>query len=284
MRHRLHVRVGPIGFRIGSVWRRPIEQLAMLYAGYPAAEVPDFTVRLAPPSAWRRVVRPTVALAGDLTLPEAAPLPLAQAVLAAEMAMNLQVALGHRRHLLLHAAAVERDGRAIIITGESGAGKSTLATMLATQGWRFMADEFVLIDPVLGEVHPFPRPISLKNAAIAAVAARCPDRRFGPLLTATPKGTVRHLAPDARAVAAMDRAARPAMILFPRFGAAPAWRTVGAGEAFVRLTQSSTNYVALGEAGFDRMTRLARDLPRIAIDYPDTDAAIELVEGLWRAL
>jgi hypothetical protein len=104
------------------------------------------------------------------------------------------------------------------------------------------------------------------------------------LLTATPKGTVRHLAPDARAVAAMDRAARPAMILFPRFGAAPAWRAVGAGEAFVRLTQSSTNYVALGEAGFDRMTRLARDLPRIAIDYPDTDAAIELVEGLWRAL
>ncbi|KAK0358481.1 hypothetical protein LTR94_035283, partial [Friedmanniomyces endolithicus] len=115
------------------------------------------------------------------------------------MGMNLQVALGHRRHLLLHAAAVERGGRAIVMTGESGAGKSTLATLLGARGWRFMGDEFVLLDPATGMIHAFPRLVSLKNRAIAAVAAALPDARFGPLLTGTPKGDIRHLVPDARA-------------------------------------------------------------------------------------
>ena len=53
--------------------------------------------------------------------------------------MNLQVALGHRRHLLLHAAAVERGGRAIVMTGESGAGKSTLLRMI--KGELYAGDE-----------------------------------------------------------------------------------------------------------------------------------------------
>ena len=284
MRHSLSFRVGPIGFRIGSAWAGPIATLAQLYAGYPAVEIPDATVRLAPPRPWRRVLRPAVALAGDHMLPDAAPLPLRHALLAAEMAMNLQVALGHRRHLLLHASAVERDGRAIVMTGESGAGKSTLATLLGARGWRFMGDEFVLLDPVTGWLRAFPRLVSLKNEAIAEVARRIPDARFGPLLRGTPKGDIRHLVPDAAAVAAMDVPASPVLLLFPRFGAASAVRGVGAGEAFVRLTQASTNYVALGEPGFDALTRFARDVPRVAIDYPDTDAALAQVEALWRAL
>jgi hypothetical protein len=57
---------------------------------------------------------------------------------------------------------------------------------------------------------------------------------------------------------------------------------VGQAETFMRLTQASTNYVALGGAGFDALTGLVTKTPAAAIDYPDTDAAIELVETLWR--
>ncbi|MGY6512292.1 hypothetical protein ACXIUH_25465, partial [Vibrio parahaemolyticus] len=71
--------------------------------------------------------------------------------------MNLQMALAQRRYLLLHASAVERDGRALLMTGESGAGKSTLAALLMTHGWRLMGDEFALLDPATGLVHAFPR-------------------------------------------------------------------------------------------------------------------------------
>lgn len=282
MRHVFTVRVGPIGFRIGSDWRAPIRQLSDLYRDYPALDdVPDFTVRLGATRPWRRWVRPSVALAGDYAIPDAAPLPLAQGLLAAEMAMNLQVALGQRRFLLLHASAVARDGQAIVMTGESGSGKSTLAALLQRRGWRLLADEFVLVDPASGLVHPFPRPVSLKNAAIAVAQAALPDARFGPLMTGTPKGDIRHLVPDADALARMDEPARPVLLLFPRFGEASETRPVGAGEAFVRLTQASTNYVGLGERGFDALTRLVRGVTRAAIDYPDTDAAASLIEQLW---
>ena len=131
MKYRFDVRVGPIAYRIGSDWRAPIETLGQLYRDYPLSEgVADYTVRLEAPRPWRRWLRPQVAIAGDFTLPEALPLPLEHGLLAAEMGMNLQLALGERRFLLLHAASVERDGRALILTGESGAGKSTLAALL----------------------------------------------------------------------------------------------------------------------------------------------------------
>ena len=286
MRHAHLLRIGPVGFRIGSDWRAPITALRTLYADYPAPDdgIADFTVRLFAARPWRRVVRPSVMIGGDYVLPEAAPLPLAQGLLAAEMGMNLQMALGQRRYLLLHAAVVERDGRAVLMTGESGAGKSTLAALLTTRGWRLMGDEFALIDPATGLVHAFPRLVSLKNAAIGVVERALPDARFGPLLNGTPKGAIRHLVPDAAAIAAMDRPATPALLLFPRFGAAPAMRPVGASEVFVRLTQASTNYVVMGEAGFAALTALVAAIPARAIDYPDTDSAIDAVERLWRAL
>jgi HprK-related kinase A len=281
--HRLELRVGPVSFRIGSAWRRPLDQLSRLYAGYPPAEAPcDFTVRLEPARPWRRFVRPAVAIAGDYWLPDTAPLPLSLGLLAGEMGMNLQVALGQRRYLLLHAAAVERDGRALLMTGLSGAGKSTLAALLGERGWRFMGDEFALLGLDDGLLHPFPRAVSLKNDALSLFAGLAAER-LGPRLEGTPKGTIRHLRPNAEAIARMDEPAAPALILFPRFesGLEPAVRGVGAAEVFVRLTQASTNYVALAERGFAALTRLVASVPGCAIDYASGDQAIELVEHLW---
>jgi len=285
VKHAVSLRIGPIGFRIGSDWRAPIDQLRSLYRDYPQPHdgVADYTVRLFARRPWRRWIRPSVEIGGDYMLPEAAPLPLRQGLLAAEMAMNLQMALGARRYLLLHASAVERDGRAVLMTGISGAGKSTLATLLAARGWRFMGDEFALLDPQTGLVHAFPRLISLKNEAIAAAQAAWPNARMGPLLASTPKGDIRHMVPDARAIAAMDVPATPALLLFPRYGFAAAVRPVPPAEAFVRMTQASTNYVALGEPGFAALTALIARIPSIAIDYPDGDSAVAQVEALCAA-
>ncbi|RYY23510.1 MAG: HprK-related kinase A [Sphingomonadales bacterium] len=280
MRHVTSLRIGPVGFRIGCDWRAPIAALDDLYRDYPKPQVPDFNVHLFAARPWRKFVRPSVHIGGDFVIPDAAPLPLAQGLLAAEMGMNLQMALGQRGYLLLHASGVERDGRAVLMTGISGAGKSTLAALLMARGWRLMGDEFILIDPATGMAHAFPRLISLKNEAIPVVEGLLPNARFGPRLEGTPKGTLRHVVPDARAIAAMGEAATPSLILFPRFGFEPAERPVPPSEAFVRLTQSSTNYVNLAERGFTALTRLVREVPSLAIDYPDTETAMEMVERL----
>lgn len=283
MRHRTRIAVGPVQFRIGSDWAAPIAALKSLYAGYPCdkARPADATVRLFAARPWRRWLRPSVHIGGDFIVPDALPLPLSMGLLAAEMGMNLQVALGWRRHLLLHASAVAKDGRAVVLSGESGSGKSTLAALLGEGDWRLMGDEFTLVEPGSGDALAFPRAVSLKNEAIAEVEARVDPARLGPLLAGTPKGDIRHLIPRADAIAAMHEPARPALLLFPRFGGEPAIERIGEGEAFVRLTEASTNYVALGEAGFAAMTRLVRETPAFTISYPDSAAGMAIVEQLW---
>lgn len=147
-----------------------------------------------------------------------------------------------------------------------------------------MGDEFALLTLDSGEIIPFPRLISLKNQAIAAMQNIAPTNRFGPEMKATPKGDVRHLVPPQEAVARMDEPARPALLLFPRFGHVPALRDMGQSEIFVRLTQASTNYVALGEVGFHALTRFVDQVPAKAMDYRSTEQAEELIDSLWSKL
>nr|WP_087573396.1 HprK-related kinase A [Sphingomonas sp. CDS-1] len=286
MKHALSLKIGPASFRIGSAWRQPVEALARLYADYPTPvdEVADFTVRLEPAGLFRRWFRPSIYITGDHGLADAAPMSLAHGLLAAEMGMNLQMALGWRRHLLLHASSVEKDGRALVMTGESGSGKSTLAAQLGERGWRLMGDEFALLDLATGAVFPFPRMVSLKNGAIDVLAAEASPARMGPLLAGTAKGDIRHLIPRSEAVGRMGEGALPALLLFPRFGHEADVRSVGQSEVFMRLTQASTNYVALGEPGFAALTRFVKNVPARAIDFPSGDDAIALVERLWGEL
>ncbi len=48
------------------------------------------------------------------------------------------------RHVI-RAAALERDGRALLIAGAPGCGKSTLAVNLLSGGWKLLADDYILI-------------------------------------------------------------------------------------------------------------------------------------------
>lgn len=65
------------------------------------------------------------------------------------------------RYLLLHGAALARDGRAIAMVAPSGTGKSTAAVTLGSApGVEYLTDECVVIDPRTWLVHPYPKPLS----------------------------------------------------------------------------------------------------------------------------
>lgn len=77
----------------------------------------------------------------------------------------------------LHAAAVCRHGRAVLLSGPSGAGKSTLTLELMRQGCSFMSDEAVLLSPE--GLRGFPRAIVLK-ADDSTIGGAIADRLYCP--------------------------------------------------------------------------------------------------------
>jgi len=81
---------------------------------------------------------------------------------------NAAAAIATER-LVLHGAALERDGRAHAIIGRSGAGKTLLAAALLRRGWRLLSDDFVDIAPG-PKVMPCAMRLAIDDAGLALLA------------------------------------------------------------------------------------------------------------------
>lgn len=66
----------------------------------------------------------------------------------------------------LHAAAVARGNDLVLLAGESGAGKTTLTLALLDAGWTYLSDDLAPVDPATALVHPFPKPLGVKDPAV----------------------------------------------------------------------------------------------------------------------
>ena len=70
----------------------------------------------------------------------------------------------------LHAAAVGRAGRFVLVTGKGGAGKTTAALSCAAAGWDYAGDDYVLLNIETGEVAPIYSTARLREAGRANFA------------------------------------------------------------------------------------------------------------------
>jgi len=92
----------------------------------------------------------------------------------------LQTVVPVTPHLLtLHAAALQRDGRTLLLAGPSGAGKTTLSLALAKAGWRFGSDEIVLLGHTL-DLRPLPLPPCIKSDTFPVIETWFSELRSTP--------------------------------------------------------------------------------------------------------
>ena len=84
------------------------------------------------------------------------------AVLMLDTELRLFIARKAPNAIFVHAGVVAHRGKAIILPGLSFAGKTTLVAALVRAGATYLSDEFAVLDAD-GLVHPYPKPLSLRN-------------------------------------------------------------------------------------------------------------------------
>jgi HprK-related kinase A len=280
----LVLRTGPFANRIRSDVAQLRDGIALLYADYPVDEpggFADFHLSLHRAGGLRRWFRPQVRFAQEGMTPFK-PLPLEQAYPMFEWVMNWCVS--HRAHayLIIHAAVLERHGRAVILPAPPGSGKSTLCAALVTRGWRLLSDEMTLVRLHDGAVLPVPRPVSLKNGSIAVIREFAPDAVFSTPVENTAKGTIAHLKPPTDSIVRAAEAARAACIVFPRYeaGAATSLTPLPKARAFMQVAENAFNYQALGAAGFAALGQLIDTSSQYTFHYSRLDEAMAAFERL----
>ena len=95
--------------------------------------------------------------------------------------LNQLAADGSDGRLLVHAGAVERDGRVAIVAGNSGRGKSTLTAALVRHGLSYLSDELAIVDLATRQVSPYPKALELDDdaAELLGLPAGTPSRASG---------------------------------------------------------------------------------------------------------
>jgi HprK-related kinase A len=280
----LRLRTGPAVIAVRSRLAAVADGIALHYAEHesPGEDTfADFHVSVERPRGLRRWWRPQVRFLFDGESPFT-PLPGDQGFPMLEWGLNWCLYSHLHRYLILHAAVVERGGRALILPAPPGSGKSTLAAGLVWRGWRLLSDELTVIDPAHGQLLPVPRPVSLKNASIEVIRAFAPQARFGPVVHETNKGSVAHFSPPADAVRRAHERALPGWIVLPRYvtGAPTALTPLSRGRALMALVDNAFNYNVHGARGFETLADLVERCEAYEFSYSRLEDATALFNRL----
>jgi len=252
----IFLRTGAFVTHVRSAIPSVADGIGLLYADYPLAEedFADFHVSLDRPSNLRRWYRPQVLFRFDGKAPFK-PLPLEQAFPMFEWGLNWCVSAHVYRYLIIHAAVIERGGRAVVLPAPPGSGKSTLCAALVNRGWRLLSDELTLIGIDDGKILPLPRPVSLKNASIDIIKSYVPGAVFSPTVMDTTKGSVAHMKPTVDSVCRVHEKARAGWIIFPRYQPESEAELIPLprSRALLRVAENAFNFNALGTRGFETL-------------------------------
>lgn len=277
--------LGAASIRIRSELPEVAPMLRLLYGAFAApasVDLFDATVALRPAAmGLRQVFRPQIELWIDGALeferfPRDTPLPLL------EWGINYALAARLGNHLLLHAGALERNGSGLLLPAMPGSGKSTLTAVLARHGYRLLSDEFGVIRLKDRQMLAMLRPIALKNESISVLRAFDPSAIIGPSFPKTRKGTVAHVAPQAKDVAAIHLPVQPRCIIFPQFESSVGieLREIPGARAFARLVVNSFNYEVLGPDAFDALCDVVQRCACFELTYGDLARAIESIDSV----
>ena len=283
----MHLRLGPFTAVLTTVFSEVVEALGRLYPPRFRKAVggfADFHVALMPGKGLRRYLRPQARFLIDGQDPFK-PLPADQALPLVEWGLNYAVAGLAHQFLIVHAGAIEKNGRVVILPGAPGSGKSTLTAGLAHRGWRLLSDELALIRCDDGHVVPLARPVNLKNASIGLLKAFAPQAVFSDAVADTVKGTVALMRAPDESLARVDETAPVGWVVFPRWRAGDVARFTPFSKAagLIEIGHHAMNYSLHGAQGFSLLTEILGKSGCYRFAYGDLNEAASAFDALVAA-
>ena len=118
------------------------------------------------------------------------------------LVVGVMAGLRDRGLYAVHAGAVARAGRALIVAGPGGTGKTTMTLALAARGFEILSDELAVLDPVAGAILPYRRNVHVRPGTpelvdgLASLADRPREQLGGGIAWAIPHAELGSL-PDA---------------------------------------------------------------------------------------
>lgn len=184
-----------------------------------------------------------------------------------------------KQFIQIHAAGVERGGKALLLVGPSGSGKSSLALCLLRRGWKCMSDEVVLLDAGCGSVLPFPRSFHADFSAMKIfhdLVAKQGDTAFR-----DSSGKMR-LDPSFALEDWVAEPSPPGWIVFPDYqpGHSGEIEPVGETEALSLMLSQAINLAEHGKRGLDALMELVRSLQCFRLTTGDLNVATSLLTGV----
>lgn len=284
----LVVQAGVFRYRLHSPIPLIEEGLRQLYGGYPCLDPDawaDFSLRLDHGRGVHRWWHRQVRFSSDGERPFE-PLPQSHAFAQMEWAMNWCVSMRAHQYLMLHAAVLERGGRALVMPAPPGSGKSTLCAALTHSDWRLLSDELCLLDLAQGRIHPAARPVSLKNNSLDVIRRYAPQAVFGAVTRGTTKGDVVHMRVPQAHLERMKEPAQPRLVVFPKYAAGEPTQLqpMGKAPAMIELGKNSFNYLVLGLQGFEALGTMLEGCDCYELRYSDLHDAIPRLTALIDSL
>ncbi|AUC89096.1 HprK-related kinase A [Alteromonas sp. MB-3u-76] len=282
----MHVNLdtGLYKFRFTGVPRFLLNQLTLLYdSGLVDSwnEPVDYTIDLLGSGLLRRLFRTqrVLSLDGQRIFN---PVPVMKCLPSMEWAMNWCIGSFDHRHLLIHSAVAERDGKAILFPASQGSGKSTLSAFMGLKGWNLFSDELAIVDLESNTVNPIFRPASLKNKSIDIIKEAVPHSVFSNTTTGTQKGSVAHLKTSNFTQFQTFAPSKICAVVSPKYKANTqlAINKLNSMQLFALLVKNSFNYSVLGVSGFKTIEEIVRQSEGYSVNYSDFEQIIPFLSGL----
>jgi hypothetical protein len=160
----------------------------------------------------------------------------------------------------IHAGAVGRGDKCILLPAAAGSGKSSLTAALVHRGYRYLSDEVALIEPATFRVPPVPLALCVKSTGWRVMLRYFPDLRARMSHERTDGKLVRYIPPAASTIQVAS--ALVSHIVFPRYvaGAATELRPITRSVALRRLMSECW---ARGHLDRENVTELIRWIGQI---------------------